>query len=280
MKNKAYILAVCYAIIIGFSPLFLKQAVSYQHPTVVVIHRFFIAACIFHFFYHKKIQLKQYFKLLPLSLFFPITTFVFQAFALQTASTVQVGIIQANVPIIASIGSYFIWKEKLSLTQIGCIALSSFGVMFIFVHSLQLEFNIGLFYSLIATLSWGIYSVYVRYFLNELDSITITKITITNTAILYVIYGLATNTPFLTFDLQIPYLVSIGYLSTLATVVSMSILVYITSKLGVSKASVFNNLATIMTLIAGIVILKECFEYYHVIGSIVVIYAIYRLNRR
>lgn len=280
MKNKAYFFAVCYAMIIGFSPLFLKQAVSYQHPSVVVIHRFLIAMIIFHIFCRKKIQLKQYFKLLPLSLFFPITTFVFQAFALQTATTVQVGIIQANVPIIASIGAYFVWKEKLNLIQIGCIALSSLGVIFIFLHSLQFEFNIGLFYSLIATLSWGIYSIYVRYFLKELDSIVITKITITNTAILYAIYGLATNVPFLTFDLQIPYIVSIGYLSTLATVVSMSILVYITSKLGVSRTSVFNNLATIMTLIAGIVILKERFEYYHVIGSVVVIYAIYRLNRR
>lgn len=280
MKNKAYILAVCYAVIIGFSPLFLKQAVSYQHPSIVVIHRFCIASIIFHLIFRSKISLKTYLKLIPLSLLFPILTFIFQAFALQSATTVQVGIIQANVPIIASIGAYLVWKEKLTFSQIGYIALSSFGVIFIFVHSLRFEFNVGIFYSLIATLSWGIYSVYVRYFFKELDVISITKVTITNTAFFYVVYGLIMNINFYNIDFALPYIVSVGYLSTFATVASMSILVYITSKLGVSKASAFNNLATIMTLIVGTILLKEKFEYYHIIGGAVVIFAIYRLNRR
>lgn len=280
MKNKVYILAVVYAIIIGFSPLFLKQAIAYQSATAVVIHRFLIASILFHIFHRKQTKIKTYFDLLPLSLFFPLLTFIFQALALKTATTLQVGIIQANVPIIASIGAYFVWREKLSLNQIGYIVLSSLGVMFIMLFSLQLDWNIGLIYSFIATLCWGIYSVYVRYFLKKIDAITISKITITNTAILYFIYGIFNQLPLFQFGNSFTYFISIGYLSVFATVISMSLLVYITNQLGVSKASVFNNLATVITLIVGIVILKENLKYYHIIGSIIVIVSIYKLNRR
>jgi drug/metabolite transporter (DMT)-like permease len=46
---------------------------------------------------------------------------------------------------------------------------------------------------------------------------------------------------------------------------------YVLSKMEASRVGVFVNLGTVVTIIAGIVFLKEEFYYYHVIGSILVI---------
>jgi drug/metabolite transporter (DMT)-like permease len=46
---------------------------------------------------------------------------------------------------------------------------------------------------------------------------------------------------------------------------------YILSKIEASKMSVFSNLGTVITIIAGAVFLKEKIYLYHIIGSILIV---------
>jgi drug/metabolite transporter (DMT)-like permease len=67
------------------------------------------------------------------------------------------------------------------------------------------------------------------------------------------------------------FVISIVYLGVLSSLVTSLMTNYVLSKMEASRMGVFVNLGTVVTIIAGIMFLKEEFYYYHVIGSILVI---------
>ena len=87
MKNttKAYISALLYSFIIGFSFMFVKLALTITSPLDTLAHRFtiaFIAASIPIIFGFVKLNIsfKNILTLLPLAIFYPALFFAFQAF--------------------------------------------------------------------------------------------------------------------------------------------------------------------------------------------------------
>lgn len=277
--KKTYLMAVLYAFIIGLSPFFLKLAIQYNDAISVVAHRFLIASLFYFFINKEKIKLKECLMLLPISLLFPLGTFIFQTKALETASTIQVGIIQANVPIIAMIGAYLMWKEKLTKKQLVFTVLSTVGVIYIFTQKTTNNLTIGILFSILAALSWGVYSVIVKKYLNTLSVQKIGKIIILNAAIVFNVYAFFKNSSYLNGLVNLNYLLYIAYLAIFATVISMTLSIYVTHQIGVTKASVFNNLATVITIIIGALILNEQFSIHHLIGSTIVIFSTYQVNR-
>jgi drug/metabolite transporter (DMT)-like permease len=49
--------------------------------------------------------------------------------------------------------------------------------------------------------------------------------------------------------------------------------------LDVAKASIFANITTMISILAGVLILKESFGIYQVIGSIIIIASVYGVNQ-
>lgn len=54
--------------------------------------------------------------------------------------------------------------------------------------------------------------------------------------------------------------------------------IYALSELESSKVSVFANLATVISIAAGVIFLKEEIFYYHIIGSILIIAGVMGTN--
>lgn len=52
------------------------------------------------------------------------------------------------------------------------------------------------------------------------------------------------------------------------------------SQLPVVQVSVFNNVATLITILSGMLILSEPFHYYHVIGAVVIIFGVILVNAK
>ena len=67
------------------------------------------------------------------------------------------------------------------------------------------------------------------------------------------------------------FLLSILYLGVLSSLITALLSNYVLSKIDASKMIVFSSLATVISIIAGILILKEDFFFYHIIGSILII---------
>lgn len=137
-KTKAYLAALSFSTIIGFSFLFTKVALGFASPLTNLAHRYTVAAIVLFMLQQSKlIQVKlskeDILSILPMSLFYPILFFMFQSFALQYISSSEAGILQALVPIFTLLLASVFLKEKTSLLQKFFLLLSVTGVVFIFL---------------------------------------------------------------------------------------------------------------------------------------------------
>lgn len=67
------------------------------------------------------------------------------------------------------------------------------------------------------------------------------------------------------------FIIAILYLGILSSLVTSLLTNYILSKIEASRMSVFSNLGTVITILAGAVYLNEKIHYYHIVGSILII---------
>jgi len=74
------------------------------------------------------------------------------------------------------------------------------------------------------------------------------------------------------------FVLAILYLGVLSTLVSSMITNFILSKLEAAKMSVFSNLGTLITMAAGVFLLKEEMFNYHIIGSVLIIAGVLGTN--
>jgi len=74
------------------------------------------------------------------------------------------------------------------------------------------------------------------------------------------------------------FLVAILYLGVFSSLGTSFLSNYALSKIEASKMSVFNNLATLITIFAGVMILHETLQYFHIIGAAIIIIGVIGTN--
>ena len=298
-KTKAYLAAVSFSAIIGFSFLFTKIALGYASPLTNLAHRYTIAALVMVVLHQTKLikvslsrkdilSILSILSILPMSLFYPLFFFIFQSFALQYISSSEAGILQALVPIFTLLLASVFLKEKTSFLQKFFLFLSVAGVVFIFLSK---GANFGT-----ETASFGFLLMLGSVLANAINNI-LSKAkgdryrAMDMTAVVIFVGFVTFNTLSLTSHYldgnilayfvpfgQLPYLISILYLGILASIVTGSLSIYAIVRLGASTVSVFGNLGTVLTIVAGAIILHEPIYSYHVIGATMIIAGILGMN--
>ena len=307
-KTKAYLAALSFSAIIGFSFLFTKIALGYASPLTNLAHRYTIAALVMVVLHQTKLikvslsrkdifsilpikvslSRKDIFSILPMSLFYPLFFFIFQSFALQYISSSEAGILQALVPIFTLLLASAFLKEKTSLLQKFFLFLSVAGVVFIFL-SKGANFgtetaSFGFFLMLGSVLANAINNILSkskggRYRAMDMTAVVIFVGFVTFNTLSLTSHYLDGNILAYVAPLgQLPYLLSILYLGIFASIVTGSLSIYAIVRLGESTVSVFGNLGTVLTILAGALILHEPIYSYHVIGATLIITGILGMN--
>lgn len=284
-KRSAYIAALSYAVIVGLSFLFTKIALGVSNPIDILAHRFmasFIAISIPILFKLVPINLdkERIKKLLPLAILYPLCFFGFQTFGLQYATSSEAGILLASAPIFTMIMASYFLSEKSNTYQKLSIIVSLIGVLYItFMKGATIDLaNIkGIVLLLLSALSFSGYGILARkltkdYTVIELSFImvTISFIVFTSVAIIKNLAGGTIGQFFLPLT-SIKFIISILYLGVLSTLGTSLLTNYALSKLEASKMIVFSNLGTVISIVAGVIFLKEKIFYYHIIGSLMII---------
>ena len=292
-KTKAYLAALSFSAIIGFSFLFTKIALSYTSPLTNLAHRYTIAALVIVVLHQTKLikvslSRKDILSILPMSLFYPLFFFIFQSFALQYISSSEAGILQALVPIFTLLLASAFLKEKTSLLQKFFLFLSVAGVVFIFLSkgaNFGAETSIlGFLLMLGSVLANAINNILSkskggRYRAMDMTAVVIFVGFITFNMLSLISHYLDGNILAYVAPLgQLPYLLSILYLGILASIVTGSLSIYAIVRLGASTVSVFGNLGTVLTILAGALILHEPIYSYHVIVATLIIAGILGMN--
>lgn len=283
--SLAYAFTIINVVIVGFSFLFTKIALQSSSPIDTLAFRFtasFIAIVIPILFKWIKLDFrgKKIIKILPLALFYPTLFFGFQAFGLVYATSSEGGILQATSPIFTVILATYFLQEKTNWLQKLSIAVSVFGVIYILLmQDAAFDFsNIkGIILLLLSAISIAAYSVLARSLSREFKPLELSYIMLAFgfiffnmlSLLLHVVNG--TLSTFLAPLGKLDFLIAILYLGILSSLVTSLLSNFALSKIEASKMSVFANLGTVISMIAGVIFLQEKLFYYHIIGSILII---------
>lgn len=291
-KTSAYLAAVSMAVIIGFSFLVNKVTLETASPWAVLAHRFtfsFLVLFILKSFGFFKFRLKkeEILSILPLSLFYPLLFFSLQILGLQKVFSSEAAIIQATTPLMTMLLAALILKEKTKSMQKIFMLISLSGVVYI---SLMKGTNLsngsltGYALLLFSSLSSAANIVLIRKKIRDHSFLKLTSVAIVSGFIIFstinVIMHLAENrmneyfTPLLTpsFLLGVIFL---GVLSTLGTSLLSN---FALTRLEASRMSIFNHLGTVISIAAGVLILKETLAGFQIIGAVLIIIGVIGTN--
>lgn len=297
MGKKVHLAAISFSVIFGFSFMFSKVALDYVTPIGLISYRFMMAFLVFELlrrFGLIKIRFEfRYVKSLMLvGIFQPVLYFLFEVYGLERTSSSEAGMMIALIPIFVSIMSTIILKEKPKLIQMGFILMSVFGIIYIQLSKsstgLQFEF-VGFMLLLGAVISAGVFNITSRSASKVLKPYELTYFMMLIGAVVFNVIYL--------FDLirggrvedyvmnlrHLELILPIIYLGVVASIGGFFLVNYALSHLEAHVASIYANLATIVSILAGAIFLGETLFYYHYLGSALIIIGVYGtvyFNRR
>lgn len=284
-KGTVYIAAMAYALITGLSFLFSKIGLSVSNPLDLLAYRFtasFLAILIPVLFKWIKLDYskERIKKILPLAIFYPLSFFAFQTFGLQYVSSSEGGILLAMVPVFTLILASYFLKEETTLLQKLSIVLSVLGVIYITIKkgsTFEITNIKGVLLLLLSALSFSGYSIMARKLTKDFSSSEMSYIMIIISFICFNIIAIGihlingTISDFFAPLREFNFIIAVVYLGVLSSLVTSLLTNYALSKIEASKMSVFSNLGTVISIIAGVAFLNEKIFYYHIIGSIFII---------
>lgn len=288
----AYIAAFIYASIFGLSFLFSKKALDIATPFKLISFRFLLAFLVLSILILFKIikvnyKGKNLKNLFILSMTQPVIYFILETYGIKYTSSSYAGLMMALIPIIVSIMGIFLLNEIPSKIQWIFILLSVSGVVYIVLMDSSPESQntlLGTVFLLIAVFVGSLYNILSRKSSVHFSSIEITYFMMGAGAIVFNIISFIIDLVNNDLDnffqplLNIDFLIAILYLGILSSIIAFFLINFSLSALPASKAVIFGNLSTVISIIAGVIILKEAFYYYHIIGSIIIISGIVGTN--
>ncbi len=283
-KLLPILLALTYSFIIGLSFLFTKLVVPYAPPLLVLAHRFSFAVIFYALFlliirHPFNINRKLILKVLPILAFYPVLFFLLQILGLLRSSSSEAGIIFAVAPVLIVIISALLGNYPNKYQVIGVI-LSVGGVVGMFIAggvSLHSGSGLGLFLLFLSTLSSALYTIMIKrlvavYDVHDLTfSIVLAGFIAFNSAY-FIQCAISGETPSYVAPLLIPqYLFGVAYLGILSSVVSSFLSNYILKSMSPPQFSVFSNLATLISVGAGALLLGETLHIHHYVGGLFIL---------
>ncbi len=288
-----YFASLTVAVIFGFSFIFTKEALNYLAPFQLLGFRFAVAALVLTLLQLTRVirldfsgkPIKQ---LLLLSGFQPLMYFICETIGVKLTSASEAGMMIAVIPVVATIFGAVFLKEHPSRIQTLFILLSVSGVLLILAMQGALALNshfLGIMVLMGAVISAAAYNILSRKNSQQFSSLEITYVMMWVGAIVFNLMGFtqAIITQVALVDYFQALLNGIAYrgvlyLGILSSVVAFFLLNYSLANLKVSQAVVFTNLTTIISVMAGVLILKENFFWFHGLGGLLIIIGVWGTN--
>lgn len=296
MSNKRSTLPIFAGItassIFGLSFMFSSVALKIVDTFTLLSFRFLLAFSVMSILILLKLikvdyKGKDLKTLFLLGLMQPIIYFIFETYGIKNSSSSIAGVVIALIPITVAVCSAYFLKEKPTVLQWVFIFTSVVGVIFIIVMGSSSSGSvnlIGIICLLMAVLSATVFNLLSRklskvftpleltYFMMGLGAVTFTVISLVE----HIMKGNLDEffTPLTNSSFIIPLL----YLGILSSIVAFLFINYSLSKLEASKSAILGNFSTIVSIIAGVVFLKEDFRFFHIIGSILILVGVWGTN--
>ncbi len=289
--TKAVLGATVSHIIYGFSFMFSKIALGVADTFVLLSLRFITAFLMLNILWALGI-IKINFKgkkiggLFIMGLFQPFLYFIFEQYGILYTSSAISGVVIALVPIAAMALSRIFFGERATKKQVLYALISLFGIVLIslcdgeggdftwfgFLLLVGAVLCAGGFNMLSRGLS-GDFSPFERtYVMMALGTVGFTSIALFKLGGGY--FGAAVSAL-----ADAGFLVSVLYLAVLSSVVAFACYNYATTYLSTTKATSFANIITVVSVLAGIVFLRESFNLIQLLSCLLILIGVFGVNK-
>ncbi|WP_437919918.1 DMT family transporter [Sphingobacterium sp. LRF_L2] len=288
-KVKAILSLLTSAVIIGFSYVFVKIALTSASTSAILLDRLLLAG--FALILLKKtgiidienLKKRQKFQLFLLAQLYPITFFLFQNMGIKYVTTTEASIVYALIPIFTTVVAAIILKERTTKFQYLGIVLSFCGISYLSIRSFESfsDNSMGYLFLFCSMLSMVFYYVILRKTINNLPPISI--------AYYLIMFALPTSFILYLFlggvDYQVlmdlhrfsnySYIAAIFYLSLLSTLLTSLLTSIGIKNLSAAQASLFSNVSPIFGILAGILFMNDILQFDQVIATLCIFIGVF-----
>ncbi len=288
MKNKtvkATLSALCAQIIFGFSFMFTKIALGSASPLTVIADRYimaFLGMSVVMIFTKTKIKFtKSIWKLVLMSLFQPVLYFLFETYGIKMTTSAFSSIMIALIPVVCMVSGIFLLKEVPRPMQYAFTMLSVLGVVIVALAGKAdgTVTPLGVLLLLGAVLSAATYNITSRKISGEFSALertyaqTILGLLIFLTIAIFENINSPQN---LVIHFANPeYSWAIFYLGIVSSVIAFVLLNYANTHLPIAKTTVFSNITTVVSVIAGAIFLNEKFTWQTALATAMIVVGVW-----
>jgi len=286
--TKATIAALLGYSIFGFSFLFSKIALDMTTPFVLLSARFITAFLVLNLILLTgkiKINLKgkPIKMLLLMGLVQPVIYFICETYGISMTSSSFSGIMIGLAPIMGLIFGVLLLKEKCTAFQIVCTVTSVIGVALTTTGGVTFSLP-GFILLLIAVISSAIFTVISRKVSAEFSPFERTYVMFALGSVVFTGIGLIElkgNFSLLTLPFTSPtFWGCVLYLAVVSSVCAFLFINYALNHLSAGRTLIFSNFTTVISVLAGIFIMKDAFTTIQIIGMIVITLSVFGVSYR
>lgn len=285
--------AMCCETFYGLSYMFTKQATEVASTFALLGWRFLIALVVMtSLVLIKAVKIdfkgKNLKPLILVALFCPCIYFIAETIGISNTTSSESGVVLACIPVASLVASTLILKKKPSKIQVTGILITLAGVIITVLavgmsSSLSL---VGYMFLVVAVISYSLYCVFVDK-AAQFSGAEITFVMLIAGAILCVALALVeafTNGNVIEL-IQLPFVETTFLTAILYQGIGCSVIAFFMSNvaianIGVNRTSSFIGVATVVSILAGAIILGESFTTLQVAGAVVIIIGVYVANMR
>lgn len=290
--------ALLASVIFGMSFMFSRLALDVAVPTVLLAFRFttaFVAMTLvvaanaligklrgkplFAF----SLKGKNILSLLALGVVQPVLYFIFENYGILYTSSAVAGTIIAVVPIACIVMDVLVLHEKVRRRQVLCAVLCIGGVALIYAGGETAVSPLGLLFLLLTVAADAIYYTLSHKAAARFTPFEVTYVMFTVGMVVFIPASLIQGAGHMA-ETFLPAIQSGGfwaaviYLGLLSSVVAYFMLNYANANLSVSETSIFSNVTTVVSVLAGVLLLQEPFGVFQFLGVAIILVCVYAAN--
>ena len=290
--------AITAAVIFGMSLMFCKLALEKAAPTVLLAVRFTVAVAamtlvilvnalvgklrgrpLFIF----SLRGKPVYQLLLLGIVQPVAYFIFENYGILYTSSAVAGTIIAAVPVCCILMDVLVLHEKVTLKQVLCAVCAIGGVALISAGGAVMVSALGMLFLLLTMLSDTLYYGISHSAAKLFTPFEMTYVMFVVGMVVFIPVALlhagGLTSPMILEPLQDgQFWLAVLYLGLLSSVMAYGLLNFANSHLSVSETSLFSNVTTVVSVLAGVVLLKEPFSVWQMLGVVIILVCVFVAN--
>jgi len=191
----------------------------------------------------------------------------------------------STIPVMIILFSWIFKIEKTNIYQILGVILSLIGVAIIVTKAnmdllINLNFNKGDLWMVIAMFSWAMYSALLRKKKFELSQLSLLEVIISAGLILLAPAYLIEMYLGFKLNINLPFILTLGYVVLFPGLASFIFWIKGIAIIGSNRSGIFLHLMPIFSTVLAILIFKEKFMNYHLYGAIFIIGGIFLSSRK